>query len=137
MNPATILKKCKAIQSFYSISRCLFLRWKVIYTTLNLPFVVFLQDLLFFIPREEKEILEDLKEMVALKQGLSLAEVSFFDRVCRLLRDDRGKSERTLERERDKIASARVLILGAEGPPEHGMLSFRIVPREDNETSEQ
>lgn len=46
---------------------------------------VFLNDFVFFIPKEGNEVLEDLKKLLKVNKGLELAEVQFFDTICKNL----------------------------------------------------
>jgi len=43
---------------------------------------VFINDFVFFIPKEGNEVLEDLKGLLKNSNGLELAEVQFFDTIC-------------------------------------------------------
>ena len=44
---------------------------------------IFINDFVFFIPKEGSDVLEDLKGMLKGNKGLELAEVQFFDAICK------------------------------------------------------
>jgi len=46
---------------------------------------IFLNDFVFFIPKEGNEVLSDLKGLLKDNKGLELAEVQFFDTICKNL----------------------------------------------------
>lgn len=46
---------------------------------------VFINDFVFFIPKEGNDVLNDLKGLLKNNQGLELAEVQFFDTICKNL----------------------------------------------------
>ena len=46
---------------------------------------IFINDFVFFIPKEGTDVLDDLKGMLKGNKGLELAEVQFFDTICKNL----------------------------------------------------
>ena len=89
-----------------------FLRDSVFFQKLE----VFVEDFVFYWPREERLVLGDLRSLVGSHRGLSLAEVSFYDKVCRLLREERrgASGPNTVKRRRERIIGAKAFIESAE-----------------------